>query len=386
MVNILITLLTSNERNLKWLRQSVYAAQNQQNHDADDYNNTTKITICIIVNSTSSQYFNCVAKEFPNIWCVPTISNGLPGKGHNSALNIFKYYRHTSTHELFDYLIPLDGDDFLYPVAVSRIVQHIKLSKQHNCPINVLLLPFSDSLTQRCLLTTLSVEVALNIHLKYNNYICSDVRRNSWIESATSLSPFAQKNDMNQYKTSARIILVSQKGLTLGFRYCEQSWLDDLLPFVHLCYQSSRFGSKQTGIYLLNDCDIFLYNRLPPGSATTHLCKLSNIQKILQFNILKKTILKKYKFNWDVTKILFLPVLQPSKFFTMEDKIQFCRKTLRQIQNLMDGLICIKSTYIRPSNVNAKCDYFINKATKEKHVEMVELYTRERNINQGNPI
>jgi len=46
---------------------------------------------------------------------IRTESNGFPGKGHNSVLDIFyKNYK-------YDYLIKLDGDDFLFPTAIERI-------------------------------------------------------------------------------------------------------------------------------------------------------------------------------------------------------------------------------------------------------------------------
>jgi hypothetical protein len=355
------------------------SVKKQQNNI--ESNTLYELTLCIVVNSLNPQYFNQVVKEFPNIWCVPTKSNGMPGKGHNSVLNIFRYYRRTLTNAPFDYLIPLDGDDFLYPVAISRIVQHIESSIQHNCSVNILLLPFSDSLTQRCLSTTLSVELTPSIHLKYNNYICPDKRQNSWIQHTLSLSPFTLKTNANQYKTPARIILVSQLGLELGFRYCEQTWLDDLLPFVWLYSQIENFGSKQTGVYLLNDCDIFLYNRLTLDSATNYICKLSKQENTSQYNILKTTVAKSYKCDqsWNIAKIEFLPILEPSTKFTMETKIQFCRELLDQIPNLMDGLIQIReTTYKRPFDIKSKYDYFIEKAKKEKNVEMVNLYVKEK--------
>jgi hypothetical protein len=379
MPSILITFLTSNEKNIKWLRQSITVAKNQQNNI--ESKTSYIITLCIVVNSLNPNYFNRVVKEFPNVWCLQTKSNGLPGKGHNSVLNIFKHYRNTLTREPFDYLIPLDGDDFLYPVAVLRIIQHIESSIQRNCQVNVLLLPFSDSLTQRCLPTTLSVELTSNIHLKYNNYICPDKRQQNWIEHTSSLPPFTPKTDANQYKTSARIILVSQTGLKLGFQYCEQSWLDDLLPFVRLYAQIEHFGSKKTGIYLMNDCDIFLYNRLTPDSATDQLCKMSAYKKTSQNNIVKNTVSKPYKraHDWNVAKIKFLPVLESSAHFSVKNKIQFCRELLEQISDLMNGLIQIQATtYVRPSYAIATCNYFIEKAKKEKNIEMCELYTKEK--------
>ena len=46
---------------------------------------------------------------------IRTESNGKPGKGYNSLFKFFK------THNKYDYLITMDGDDFLYPEALYRI-------------------------------------------------------------------------------------------------------------------------------------------------------------------------------------------------------------------------------------------------------------------------
>ena len=108
MKNILITLLTSyNEHILYQTFLSIYGK------NSNNYN----YTIIIIVNSTNSEYYKNVCDKFKkyNIEIIETESNGKPGKGHNSVIDYFK------NNPEYDYLIPIDGDDFLYPNALKQI-------------------------------------------------------------------------------------------------------------------------------------------------------------------------------------------------------------------------------------------------------------------------
>ena len=52
-----------------------------------------------------------------------TESNGKPGKGHNSNLAHFK------KQKKYTLLLPLDGDDFLYPYAFHQLSKSILLKK-----------------------------------------------------------------------------------------------------------------------------------------------------------------------------------------------------------------------------------------------------------------
>jgi cellulose synthase/poly-beta-1,6-N-acetylglucosamine synthase-like glycosyltransferase len=109
MKKYLITILTSSD--LEILKLSVWAALNQINKDYHIY---------VIVNSLDKSYFNKVEelcnKSYPGKIekIVETESNGKPGKGHNSLLDIF-------IKTSYEYLVICDGDDFLYPTALSRL-------------------------------------------------------------------------------------------------------------------------------------------------------------------------------------------------------------------------------------------------------------------------
>ena len=108
MKNILITILTSyNEHILFQTFLSIYGK----------ITHIFNYTIVIVVNSINLHYYKNVCEKFKKyeIEIIETESNGKPGKGHNSVINYFK------NNPKYDYLIPIDGDDFLYPHAFQQL-------------------------------------------------------------------------------------------------------------------------------------------------------------------------------------------------------------------------------------------------------------------------
>jgi len=109
MNKILITILTSCD--LKLLDLSIWSSINQDYENYDIY---------IIVNSKNSIYYNEVkhfcSEKYPGKIkkIIETESNGKPGKGHNSCIQEFNKTE-------YEYLVILDGDDFLYPCALRRL-------------------------------------------------------------------------------------------------------------------------------------------------------------------------------------------------------------------------------------------------------------------------
>ena len=118
MSNFLISILTSyNEYILYYTFLSIYNQIN--NNRNNNRNNNIHYTIVIIVNSLDSQYFLNVCKKFKeyDIEIIETKSNGRPGMGHNSVITYFK------NNPQYEYLIPIDGDDFLYPRALEQLTK-----------------------------------------------------------------------------------------------------------------------------------------------------------------------------------------------------------------------------------------------------------------------
>ena len=116
----LITLLSSS--NSKLLKLVYECVLNQKNH-------ILNYTIIIIINSLDKSYYNEVCNEFKNIniEIVETESNGKPGMGHNSLFKVF--YKKIE----YDYLISLDGDDFLYPYALHQLSKCFNKKNDLDC-------------------------------------------------------------------------------------------------------------------------------------------------------------------------------------------------------------------------------------------------------------
>ena len=108
MSKFLITLLTSYNEYI--LLNTYNSIKNQVEHNID-------YKVVIIVNSLNSNYYHDVCNKFENIdvKIIQTQSNGKPGMGHNSVIHYFKQ------NPQYDYLIPIDGDDFLYPQALHQL-------------------------------------------------------------------------------------------------------------------------------------------------------------------------------------------------------------------------------------------------------------------------
>lgn len=108
MKSVLVSILTSFNENLTYLTYTSIIEQIEHNF---------KYEIVIIVNSLYKEYYEKVVNKFIglDVKIVETQSNGKPGMGHNSVIN---YFRENS---IYDYLVPIDGDDFLYPYAFHQL-------------------------------------------------------------------------------------------------------------------------------------------------------------------------------------------------------------------------------------------------------------------------
>ncbi len=109
MKKYLITILTSSDLDILKLTIDSALGQIYKNYD-----------LYIVVNTINNEYYSKVVnfcnKNYDDkiTKILETPSNGKPGKGHNSLLKIFNEID-------YEYLVICDGDDFLYPTALTRI-------------------------------------------------------------------------------------------------------------------------------------------------------------------------------------------------------------------------------------------------------------------------
>ena len=286
----LITLLTSS--NEKLLKLSYESVINQKNHNLD-YN------VIIVVNSLDGDYYKDVCEEFSHddVEIVETESNGKPGKGHNSLFEIFR------NHKQYDYLIPVDGDDFLYPFALHQIS---KMLMEHES--DILVLQGNDLITWYNDSTSSS-----DIYLHDCFYLIKqhEYPSNKWDtnKELVNINPFTE----GKFITPIRTILCSRKILNLGIEkyYCENCFiLDDYLFYLHFLQFYVR---NQLKLYIINSNHIYLYNDLNINSVH-NIYKLDN-----DYNMIKEyqsqfiDLCNHFKASWNNLELPFIYILGPFK-------------------------------------------------------------------------
>lgn len=190
---ILITLLTSS--NINALKCSYNSVINQTNIKYS-------YDICIVVNTLNETYIDIVKEAFPTNYIIQTESNGKPGKGHNSLFSIFNHSKK------YDYLLPLDGDDFLYPGALSRLEIYMSYTP------DILFLPGGDILSYDYLQKRLHYNIDNKCYLYFTKK--SSVKE-LWVKQ--NPSPFQYK--IFSTNTPGRLILCSRQALQLNLNYNE---------------------------------------------------------------------------------------------------------------------------------------------------------------------
>jgi len=244
----LVTLLTSsNEKILKLSYESVI---NQKNHSID-YN------IIIVVNSLDSNYYQNVCDEFKNIdvEIIQTQSNGKPGMGHNSLFKVF--YEKTD----FDYMISLDGDDFLYPYALHQLEKCFMIN--HYLDVvsiygNDTIRAFNNSDSQG------------DIYLTNNFYLRMGYNIPKIFHESKSLkNPFLSNIQNTGIITIIRFILCSRKFVERNMNcdlYCNECYILDDYRF-YLNFIDNIFNKNMNGM-IINSDHIYLYNNINENSIS----------------------------------------------------------------------------------------------------------------------
>ena len=229
----LITLLTSYNEFI--LYHSYKSIVNQLDHNID-------YTIIIIVNSLNKSYYNDVCKKFKHIIVeiIQTESNGKPGMGHNSVINIFKNKKE------YDYLIPIDGDDFLYPYALHQLHKIL-----HYNPTVVV---------------GGNEDYICNFKDLYNVDNCYNLKHNYFIHTQPNI-PIQKTFTLYKKGTLFRLILLHRSifDYKINKYYCDKcSVFDDYLFYLHILNLQYTTNAK---IYYITLKNIYFYYKAHISSA-----------------------------------------------------------------------------------------------------------------------
>ena len=335
MYKFLITILTSSDINL--LKSSYNSVKNQ-------INTNLNYDILIVVNTLDDNYYNEVKEYFKDVAIIRTPSNGKPGKGHNSILNLFYQYKS------YDYLIPIDGDDFLYPNALARIEIYLKYKP------DILMLPYNDILGTEHTDGAVSFPILNKCYLNYNNIVKDIVK--TWNEK--KISPF--KYNINMCNTPGRLLLLSRKSFGINLHYDENlKWYDDFIVFIQAFEEATL--SNNYNIFMVDDCDIYLYNRINPNSVSEKF-KIDNEKKqIEEEKLFRISVYNKYLAvrNWDISNIKRLKADYISTFL-LTDKLNFAKKIVTEL-NLPDIEIDYKDM-----------NHFLKYAKQENLEDLQKIY------------
>lgn len=239
--------------------------------------------IYIIVNSLNKDYINEIKNEFRDnkLVIIETESNGKPGKGHNSVLNIFKQY------ESYDYCILIDSADIFYYDAFCNISKYIQYKP------DILLICYHDYITHE---PHSSIIPHIGIYNFYLNFNINEITTKIWYEEK-GINPF--NNNINNLNTVARPILFSRKALNFDLYYDENMNLfDDYIVFMKAFEHTLLHNING---FLLIDSDIYLYNRIHDNSVTykyTQENKSDDEDNNFKLSIYEKYLLIK---EWNLT-------------------------------------------------------------------------------------
>lgn len=235
MVKYLLTILCSSKIDL--LKLCFETANNQLNF--------TDYDIFIVVNTLNELFYNEVIEYFKNHKydklkkIIRTESNGKPGKGHNSLLEIFK-------REInYDYLLILDGDDFYYPLALERI--NILREKTN---FDIFLLAGNTKIKKQSIITNNDKKYNINISYNFNE-----------LKNIADISP----DYNNILATPYRLISLNRNIFNIYNKLFDEDMqlYDDYYTFllIYSLYKNNNFNElNNIKIYTVNDPYIYLYN------------------------------------------------------------------------------------------------------------------------------
>lgn len=301
--------------------------------------------IVININTKNEEYFKKVSKEIPKIYknnnliIIRTESNGYPGKGHNSCLNIFK------NNKQYDYLLMIDGDDMYYPCAFQRFEKF--LIKYPDMDLLHMML------NDRVHFSNDEAFNYKNLALNYKLISAFEDSKNWWITHKMD-SPFIGL--LGDNKTPSRIVLCSRKifNTTIPIQYSDDMKLyDDYIAFLSFYEGQLR---KELNTYSCSDTYIYLYNSLNDESASYKFKDKKYEQEVWEREIpIYTNVLKD---DWNIKELPFAVINRPENYTTL-DKLLYCEQYVINHE--------LKENLIRYEKLN-QLDY-----TKKEDLEKAEF-------------
>ena len=280
MVKYLVGILCSS--NIRLLRETVNSVINQINFD--DYH------IFIVVNTLDEVFYQDVIREFGYNKheklkkIIRTESNGSPGKGHNSVLEIF--YNNYN----YENLIKVDGDDFLFPYAIERI-NNIQTEEKSdvitlvgNCSVSNTIFKYNK---QRVIDPDTDMYCRdYNIQLGFHIQEVNNIRQ---LDHGYNILTF----------TPLRLLCVNRNILSKYMKlYNDEMYKGEDIEYCVIFYKELQ--NPEYKITHLSDPYIYLYNGINDNSVTKHHnnnIDVFNHDKNIRDNLLKKYDLTDYKIS-----------------------------------------------------------------------------------------
>ena len=158
------------------------------------------------------------------------------------------------------------------------------------------------------------------------------------------------------------LLLCSRKSLEMNLSYDENlKWFDDYYIFLQI-FEESIINNRYN-IYMLDDRDIYLYNRLNENSITQQFKNGYNEKIIIEENIFRNSIYNRFLSirDWDLNKLIFL-TSDKCNDFNLKDKINFAEELINKIIN--------KNTDISKNSI----PLFIKYSQENNYLELEEIY------------
>ena len=318
-INILVTILSSNDSDL--LKVSVSSVIDAINILPEKYKSLIIFTPIIVVNSLNKNYYIEVINNFndKNIQIIETESNGLPGKGFNSIISLFR------KNPQFDWLFPLDGDDLVYLTAFWQLADFIISNKETQ--IDILFTAGLDKITYTSVSNSTLITKGVYIKTLENINIFKEFYQ-------YFKSPF--ETQFTEIGVPARICLINRNAVNIVDPKIEweesANMLDDYNPFL-AAFTHFLNGTLKIAIH----CNryIYLYNLLNNTNVTSQFIKdfkqdyhhLTCEQEKFSKNISKYN---SAKINWHkIQDIPFINLPEHANYKkTMTKKIEYLTNTL----------------------------------------------------------